>query len=354
MSDDRLVLTEDDFNEPVGAPQGQPLPPAVGGPVAPGLPPVDAAPAAQVNIHKGNTPAQGVLFNPKIAPILAAVLGMAVGWALTEIFGIVGRGDSQSSVDLWTAVWIGAIGVSFGVAVLCWDSIVTADWEGVRAGAAKSVVPLAIAGLVAGYLTSKLYGSLLGNSDTMPSSGTLYLARAIGWGGFGAILGVAIGATSRSQKLAINGGFGGAIGGVVGGIMFEWMVDDANVNVVIGRLIGLAIIGVLIAAATRAVETARKTAWLHVVQGGMTGKEFILYHATTRIGAAPDCEIFIVKDPSVTKYNAVITDDGISRVLSSSADGVVLVNQQRVSSPCRLGSGDRIHVGNTILQYAER
>jgi hypothetical protein len=119
-------------------------------------------------------------------------------------------------------------------------------------------------------------------------------------------------------------------------------------------LLGLVVIGVLIAVATRVVETARKTAWLHVVQGGMTGKEFILYHAVTRLGAAPDCEIFIVKDPSVVKYHASIQDDGASRVLTPSPEGSVLVNQQQVTSACRLTSGDRIHIGNTVLQYAER
>ena len=72
------------------------------------------------------------------------------------------------------------------------------------------------------------------------------------------------------------------------------------------RLIGLLFVGVGIGVAIGLIETARRDAWLNVVGGAMTGKEFIVYEAETKIGSDPKCEIVLIKDPAIQPYHFVI------------------------------------------------
>ena len=114
----------------------------------------------------------------------------------------------------------------------------------------------------------------------------------------------------------------------------------------LSRLLGLLAVGALIAVAMRAVETARREAWLQVLAGGMAGKETatsILYHAITRIGSSPECEIFLLKDPSVAKVHAQIEDRGTQRILTAMQGSPVLLNQVPVASQV-LRSGDQLQL----------
>jgi hypothetical protein len=181
----------------------------------------------------------------------------------------------------------------------------------------------------------------------------LYLARGLGWALFGIGVGVTVGLITRSRKRAVNGALGGALGGLAGGLVFEFVAANMDAGASTSRLLGLAAIGALIALATRAIEAARREAWLQVVAGGMIGKEFILYHAITRIGASPDCEIFLLKDPAVAKLHAQIEDAGPLRTLTSADGASVLVNGTAVGSQV-LRSGDQLQFGNTVMAYSER
>jgi pSer/pThr/pTyr-binding forkhead associated (FHA) protein len=85
----------------------------------------------------------------------------------------------------------------------------------------------------------------------------------------------------------------------------------------------------------------------------MAGKEFILYHAVTRLGSSPDCEIFLLKDPSVEKLHAEIQDDGTRRVLTAAPGTEVLVNEAQVVRQV-LRHGDCLRLGGTVIGYSER
>ena len=174
----------------------------------------------------------------------------------------------------------------------------------------------------------------------------------VGWGIFGLGAGLAVGLIERSQQKTINGAVGGAIGGALGGALFHWMSIETEDDV-LSRLLGLLAVGVLVALAIRLVETARREAWLSVVAGGMAGKEFIIYHQLTRIGASPDCEIFLLKDPAVSKVHAQIEDRGVQRILTTGLGATTLVNGAPINAHT-LRHGDQIQIGNTVIAYAER
>jgi hypothetical protein len=255
---------------------------------------------------------------------------------------------------LWTAV----VGLFLGVFLLCYDRATDGGWEEVGRRAAVAALPLLGISFAAGFLAQVIYSEILESilqSSGFPSANDarLYLARAVGWLIFGGGLGIAIGVVDRSAKRAINAGIGGAVGGGAGGIVFQFVGVNLHLSEALSRLVGFAVIGVLIALATRFIEQVRRDAWLRVVSGGMAGKEFIVYHAVTRIGSSPYNEIYLLKDPAVAKQHAEIVEQGAQRTLVAAHGAAVLVNDAPIQRHV-LRNGDRVTIGNTVIAYAER
>lgn len=303
----------------------------------------------------------GVLNDPRWSALIAAALGITLGWAITEIFDVYrslvesAYRDAESEADLERGlsvaggVWIGIVGLVFGLVYLTFDRMVAGAWEEAGRRAAKAAIPVFIACFVSGYLAQTIYVEMASGGEV--GSGEAYLARMIGWAIFGGGVGLAIGLADRSKQRAINGALGGLGGGAVGGLVFEWITGEEIFGESTGRLVALLAVGLAIAYAIRLVETARREAWLSVVAGGMAGKEFIVYHEVTRIGASPECEIFLLKDSAVEKQHARVIDRDGRRTLI--ATGPVLVNGTQALEQV-LKSGDRIQIGDTVISYSER
>jgi hypothetical protein len=353
MSDrPRLVLGEEDFAEPEAPPAA---PPRLN------LPPVTRAAPTSVNATaaaaKTQVGAATWLNNPRTAPLIAAAAGMAIAWALAEILGLAEfTAHSKSELNSGTGVWTGAISLVFVGVMVGFDRAVQGAWSAAGRRFAIAAVPAFVLGFVAGYIAQALFTAIIESIErtdvVSPDDIRLYLARMAAWAAFGLGAGLAVGLVERSRGRAINGTIGGVVGGAVGGLIFHFASNQSD-SAVFSRFLGLLAIGLLIALAMRVVETARREAWLSIVAGGMSGKEFIIYHQTTRIGASPDCEIFLLKDPGVAKLHAQIADHGHNRVLSAVGDAPTYVNQTPVSTH-QLRDGDQIQVGSTVIAYSER
>jgi hypothetical protein len=285
---------------------------------------------------------------------------MAAAWALAEIFGLADiQAHSKSEAETAVGVWTAVVAVVFVGVVVSFDRAVQGAWAAAGRRFALAAIPAFVTGFIAGYIAQALFSaiveSILKSSSglTGPSDFRLYLARMAGWAVFGLGVGLAVGLVERSRGRAINATIGGVAGGAAGGLIFYFVANQSPSAVVFDRFLGLLAIGLLIALAMRVVETARREAWLSIVAGGMSGKEFIIYHPNTRIGASPDCEIFLLKDPAVSKLHAQIADHGHQRVLSAVGDAPTYVNEAPVSTHT-LRHGDQIQVGNTVIAYSER
>src|SRR5207302_3036392 len=121
----------------------------------------------------------------------------------------------------------------------------------------------------------------------------------------------------------------------------------------VARLLGLVVVGIAIGAAIGLVEIARRQAWLRVIAGGMSGKEFIVYHQQTNVGSSPKCEITLIKDPGIQPVHFAISEQGNRRLLSSYQGAQTLINGTPVTQHW-LRDGDTIQVGSSALQYGER
>jgi hypothetical protein len=377
----KIVLGEDDFADPQpGLSQATmplsasvPATHAVAPPPRAGLPAVsrgaprriDAPAATQSALPKGFSPVAGRswLVAPGVSLLVAAAIGVFAGWAVTQIFGIADFvASSKSAADAHVGEWTGVIGVIFGGTLLGFDSAVAGAWNVAGARFAKAAAPMVAVAFVAGYAGNAIYLQILQgvfeatvHGEGFPGANDIrfYLARAIGWALFGIGIGATIGLLNKSKRQAINGAIGGAIGGTAGGIVFQFVAANLEAGNGLSRLLGLSAVGGLIAVATRAVEAARREAWLQILAGGMAGKEFILYHDITRLGASPECEILLLKDPAVAKFHAEIQDRGTQRILKAMPGAPVLVNQAPADNQV-LRHGDELQIGNTVIGYSER
>jgi Inner membrane component of T3SS, cytoplasmic domain len=366
----RIVLGEDDFKDP---PPTQPAtPPVASSPpqqsaaAAPAtLPPIARHAPLQVG---GAAPFAGTLApqsrsfinDPRFATLVPAVVGMLLAWGVAELTNVVNlanRAKTKTGLDAYVGLWTGLLAVVFVAVLVGFDRAVGGAWSEAGRRAVRSLVPAALAGFLAGFAAQAVYIHMLESAfkagDFTASSARIYLARAVGWAIFGLGVGVVLGIIDRSSKKAVNGAVGGLVGGAIGGVVFQFSGIHLSSSDRLARLLGLLAIAVLVAVATRAVETARREAWLRVVAGGMAGKEFILYHAITRIGSAPQCEIFLLKDSAVEPLHAQIEDHGRQRILTASPAAPVLVNGSPATSHT-LSNGDTLQIGKTVISYAER
>jgi len=210
-----------------------------------------------------------------------------------------------------------------------------------------------LGGVAAAFVTSRIQALV---TDPDPDSTQQFLATVATWGALGLFLTLAPGIVLRNRKKLIIGLAGGLIGGLIGGVLFEPISEVRALERYprIPELVAMVSIGLLAGLATGLIEDAAKTGWLKVSQGLIAGKQFILYRSPTYIGASPDCQIYLFKDPKVGKRHAAIHIVPNGFEIEDLPLGVnTLVNGKTVSRT-RLRNGDRIQVGTTQLVFMEK
>ena len=392
----KLIISEEDIAEDVAAeaPPPHSPPPYSPAPASGSLwageqaPPTDAYPAAQPRAPMpvgdfgapvdypppaayptaGPAPAAsaggGVNLNSvKARNIIAAAAGIAAGWAFVEItqFGMWDA-TSKSGANFTSGAFVAALGLFFAVIYTGWEHIQAPNLEGLKLVALKAAPIGAGLGFVSGFIAQVLYTAMLenvlenidlGGLANIESNASLYLARVLAWGLFGMGMGAASAAAIRSRQKLVNGMIGGAIGGAVGGLVFHWASFNIDSDT-FSRLIGLMFVGVGIGLAIGLVETARREAWVHIVSGGMAGKEFILYEIETKVGSSPKCELTLIKEPAAQPFHFVISAPvGGRRTIAAYEGCQVTINGVAVAHH-ELRSGDVIGVGATSIAYSER
>jgi FHA domain len=353
----KLVISfdEDEAAQPTTAPAAPaaaapPALPTVAG-IAPGQAPAAAGPPSAA------PPALGG-FSPGSVQgrsLIAATAGIVAGWAITEITGIAGEtATTQAGLNFTAGLWVGVLGLFFAVIYTGWEQIEARDGEGLLLRLRQAGPWGAGLGFVAGFLANVIFHALLIEAIKSNSHALLYVARGLGWAIFGLGMGATTAAVVRAREKLINGALGGVVGGAAGGLLFEYIGEHVH-SETMSRLIGLLVIGAGIGLAIGLVETLRREAWLRVVGGGMTGKEFVLYEVETPVGSSPKCGVTLIKDPAIAPFHFVIrADDGRGRRSITPYEGAsVAINGTPVGHHV-LRSGDTITVGATAIAYSER
>lgn len=273
---------------------------------------------------------------------LLGAIGGLVGWQVSDLLGL----SFSANLYLSEALVGALIGLSVGLFIGLTEGALTRN----PIHALKSGIFSGLLGLGAGAIGLPLSEFLF------QSVGAGVIGRALGWGVFGLLIGLAEGMVGSSQ--AWKGMLGGFIGGALGGILLEsvhgWLQDPLT-----GKAAGLVLLGACVGAFISLIAVLLSRAWLEVRSGKLKGTEFMLDKFMNKgfpsiaIGSSPLKSEIVLPDPDIAPQHAMLSGDGLSFNLKDMSLSGTFINNRKVER-VQLINGQRIRMGNTELVYHER
>jgi hypothetical protein len=273
---------------------------------------------------------------------LLGAIGGLVGWQVSDLLGL----SFVSNLYLSEALVGALIGLSVGLFIGLTEGALTRN----PVHALKSGVFSGLLGLGAGAIGLPLSEFLF------QSVGAGVIGRALGWGVFGLLIGLAEGMVGRTQ--AWKGMLGGFIGGALGGILLEsvhnWLQDPLT-----GKAAGLVLLGACVGAFISLIAVLLSRAWLEVKSGKLKGTEFMLDKFMNKgfpsiaIGSSPLKSEIVLPDPDIAPQHAMLSGDGMSFNLKDMSLSGTFINNRKIER-VQLANGQRIRMGNTEMVYHER
>lgn len=308
----------------------------------------------------------GLIGSVVLQMALAGLVGGFLAWAVQEPFisDQAPRSSSVATVLLEMAGFGAILGGLIGLALGTVEGLVSGVWEKAAIGGGLGLLIGGVGGAFGGAIGQLVYGLLGGGIQAGIGSAIILQIgiRAFAWSVVGLFVGLGQGVMMQASQKIINGLIGGAVGGFLGGLLFDpiSLVFGSITTTLAGeptaslsRMVGMSVMGLCAGAAIGMVEEIRKEAWLTIIAGPLTGKQFIIYRSPTIIGSSPKADICLAKDPQVSAEHAQIDREGNRYILTHLGSGLTTVNQQPVTRR-QLRDGDGITVGETVLQYATR
>jgi hypothetical protein len=271
-------------------------------------------------------------------------LGGLFGWQVAEALGLAGGESAYAS----GALQGGAVGLCVGLFIGFSEGLATRSFlRVVRAGLISGLIGLA------GGALGGVAGEVVLRFDVSQT-----LSRALSWAGFGLLVGLAQGITGGTQLY--KGALGGVIGGAVGGAVLE-LVRTALGDLLLGKAVGLVLMGGSVGAFVALIVVLLSRAWLEVRSGKMQGTEFILDKflplkgPAAIIGSSPLKADIALMDPDVAPQHAQLKGADTHVTLSdmSMGDQGTYVDGKRVEVH-RLANRQVIRVGHTEMVYHAR
>jgi pSer/pThr/pTyr-binding forkhead associated (FHA) protein len=292
---------------------------------------------------------------------LAGLVGGAIGWLPVELASHNSHlGEAQTTGELWAyyisaALAAGAIG-AFITAVDTSDPRLTPEAQsrfvrGFLICAGLSFLSTYLGNVVFNWVLQA--GGVGFTPDGQLVSGsviTLVIARLMGWGIDGALVGAGVGLATLTMDNVPKGAVGGLVGGAVGGIAFD-LIGAVVGGGLASRFFGEAVTGLAIGLFIGLVQELTKAAWVTVEQGRLRGRQYRIEGARATVGRAEENPVGLFGDPSVQPRHAVIERRGADYVIRNLAvqDGT-FVNGQRIET-VDLHDGDRINIGGYEMMF---
>ena len=180
--------------------------------------------------------------------------------------------------------------------------------------------------------------------------------RAVGWGVFGLLIGGAFGITGGNE--AWKPALGGGLGGLLGGSLLE-SVKTLFANPLIGKAIGLTLLGASIGIFIALIVLLLSRAWLEVTNGKMKGSEFILDKFIKKngpsayLGSSPLKSDIVLPDPDIDPQHALLKGEDSHFNLKDLSLSGTFINGQKIEQ-AQLRKNQTLKIGNTELVYHER
>ena len=273
---------------------------------------------------------------------LLGAIGGLLGWQVSDLLGL----SFASNLYLSEALVGALVGLCVGLFIGIAEGVLTRN----PIQALKSGLFSGLLGSVAGAIGLPLSEYLF------QFVGAGIIGRALGWGIFGLLIGLAEGIVGRTQ--AWKGMLGGLIGGTLGGILLEsvhnWLQDP-----VVGKAAGLVLLGASVGAFISLIAVLLSRAWLEVRSGKLKGTEFMLDKFMNKgfpsiaIGSSPLKSEIVLPDPDIAPQHAMLSGDGVSFNLKDMSLSGTFINSRKIEH-AQLTNGQKIRMGNTELVYHER
>jgi hypothetical protein len=284
--------------------------------------------------------------NRRMRTYYYAVLGAIGGLIGSQISALLGLSFTGFfSVNL--AIVGALIGLLIGLFVGITEGTLTRN----PVQALKSGLFSGLLGLAAGAV------GLLLSEFLFQSVGAGILGRALGWGVFGLLIGLAEGMVGRTQ--AWKGMLGGFIGGAIGGTLLELVLVQFRADAQTGNAVGLMLLGACVGAFISLIAVLLSKAWLEVKSGKLKGTEFMLDKFMAKgfpsvaIGSSPLKSEIVLPDPDIAPQHAMLTGDGMAFNLKDMSLSGTFINNRKIER-VQLADGQRIRMGNTEMVYHER
>lgn len=246
----------------------------------------------------------------------ASVLGGVIGAALSSVEGITSKVPSKLITGLMSGLLIGAVG-----------------------------------GFVGAIVSQTLYNSI--ESMDLENIYSLYAMRGLFWSLVGLFIGVGQGIGAGGGKRLSNGLLGGWIGGFVAGFLFDYFFLIFS-SAALSGFISISLFGMSTGIAIGTVQEIRKEAWLKVLEGATTGKEYIIHKDKTVIGSSPHCDIVLIKDNDVAPRHAEILFLNDAYIINAYQGSSGVWFGKRNIKRCQINNREIMRIGRYRLQFFEK
>ena len=269
-------------------------------------------------------------------------IGGLIGWQMSDFLGL----SFITNLYLSEAVVGALIGFVIGLCIGITEGLLTQNFvQAIRAGLFSALLGL-VAGAIGLPLSEYLFQAV----------GAGLLGRALGWGVFGLLLGLAEGVVGKSQ--AWKGMLGGLIGGALGGVLLEsapsWLGNSLS-----GKAAGLVLLGASVSAFISLIVVLLSRAWLEVASGKLKGTEFILDKfmkaggPAIAIGSSALKSEIVLPDPDIAPQHAMLTGNGVRFSIKDMSLAGTYINGKKIERT-QLSNGQKIRMGNTEMIYHEK
>ncbi|MBN2083995.1 MAG: FHA domain-containing protein [Anaerolineales bacterium] len=269
-------------------------------------------------------------------------IGGLIGWQISNLIGLSFTGNIYLSDVILGAL----IGLSVGFLIGIAEGLFTLNWaKMLRAGLIGALL-----GLIAGAIGLP-FGEML-----FQLVGAGFVGRALGWGFFGLMIGLAEGVTGGAQMW--KGAAGGFLGGLIGGLLLE-AARSALGSPAFGKALGLILLGASVGALIALIIVLLSRAWLEVTSGKLRGTEFILDKFMKKsgpsviLGSDALKSDIVFPDPDIDPQHAMLTGTGSHFLIKDMSKGGTFLNNRKVEMT-ELADRQTLRLGNTEMIYHEK
>ena len=263
-----------------------------------------------------------------------AIIGGLIGLAIGAVDGLICRLMRRALLAGTVGLLVGFVGGFFStiIAGLTYSLIHNLAMKQMEAGGPGNLSPLGF--------------------------GLQMIGRSFAWMLAGMAMGLGQGIALRSKRLVLYGFLGGIAGGLLGGLLFDpidmLLLGPNKPSAFWSRLVGFTVVGLCVGGLIGVVELLARDAWLRMLEGPLSGKEFLIFKDRVNVGCSPRSDIYLFNDPLVAGTHATIRTVGDQYEIENLTElNPALINGRRVER-ARLRHGDQITIGRTVFVFQQR